>query len=611
MTSGPAAVTFGNPAAVDTTATFSTAGTYILRLTASDSALSAYDELTVTVNPTPPVNQPPTVNAGIDQTVTLPNTAALDGTVTDDGLPGAPAVLTTLWSMTSGPAAVTFGNPAAVDTTATFTIAGTYFLRLTANDGALSAYDELAVTVSSAAEQVTVDVRVATSSDDAEESLTGSVDLASTDLELIYDKNNQVVGIRFPGVAVPQDATIVSSYVQFKVDEKDTVATFLTIQGQAIDNAPTFTASSGNISSRIRTSAAVLWSPPAWNTVGAAGTDQRTPDLSPVIQEIVSRPGWASGNAIVLIVTGSGTRTAESFNGDAPGAPLLHLVYTTGGGGVPVNKPPTVYAGTDETVSLPQTAALAGTVVDDGLPGPPLTLSTLWSMVSGPAAVAFANPAALDTTATFSTAGTYVLRLTANDGALSAYDELTVTVLDAGAQLTVEVRVAISPDDAEESATGSVDLASTDLELVYDKSTQVVGIRFPGINVPKGATIVSSYVQFQVDEKGTAAASLTFRGQAIDNAPTFTTASGNISSRARTTAAVLWTPPAWNTIGAAGADQRTPDLSPVIQEIVNRPGWASGNAMVLIVTGSGTRTAESFNGDTAGAPLLHIVYRMP
>ena len=43
---------------------------------------------------------------------------------------------------------------------------------------------------------------------------------------------------------------------------------------------------------------------------------------------------------------------------------------------------------------------------------------------------------------------------------------------------------------------------------------------------------------------------------------------------------------------------------------MNRPGWASGNALALIVTGSGTgkRTARSFNGNPAGAALLHVEY---
>jgi hypothetical protein len=396
------------------------------------------------------------------------------------------------------------------------------------------------------------------------------------------------------------------------VDERDSVETLLTIQAENVDNAPALTATAWNISSRSRTPAAVLWSPPTWTPVGVAGPDQRTPDLSPIIQEIVNRPGWASGNAIVLIVTGDGTRVAESYNGDAAGAPLLHVVYATGGGGwVPTNQPPTVYTGSDQTIILPQTAALSGTIVDDGLPGPPAALTTLWSMASGPAPVAFDDPAVIDTTATFATAGTYVLRLTADDGELTAYNDLTVTVHAAGDQLTVEVRVSVAQDDAEEDDTGSVDLYSTDLELVYDKSNQVVGIRFPDITVPQGAIIVSSYVQFQTDEVDSGTAALTIQGQAIDDAPTFSSASGNISSRSRTTAAVSWSPPTWSPVGTAGPEQRTPDLSPVIQQIVNRPGWASGNALALIITGTGARVAESFNGDEAGAPLLQIVYRMP
>ncbi len=94
-------------------------------------------------------NQAPSVNAGPAQTITLPNTATLKGTVTDDGLPNPPGVVTTLWSKVSGPGTVTFGNPNAVDTTADFSSAGTYVLRLTATDGALSMSSDLTITVKS------------------------------------------------------------------------------------------------------------------------------------------------------------------------------------------------------------------------------------------------------------------------------------------------------------------------------------------------------------------------------------------------------------------------------------------------------------------------------
>src|SRR5439155_20461276 len=71
-------------------------------------------------------------------------------------------------------------------------------------------------------------------------------------------------------------------------------------------------------------------------------------------------------------------------------------------------------------------ANLSGTVTDDGLPNG--TIQTTWSKFSGPGTVTFSNPSALNATATFSTAGTYVLRLTASDTALSSSADVTITV---------------------------------------------------------------------------------------------------------------------------------------------------------------------------------------
>ena len=179
-----------------------------------------------------------------------------------------------------------------------------------------------------------------------------------------------------------------------------------------------------------------------------------------------------------------------------------------------------------------------------------------------------------------------------------------------GAPTVFEVRVASGNDDAEERVSnGTVNLTSTDLELISDGATaQWVGLRFTNVTVPGGATISSAYVQFQVDETDTGATSLTIQGQAIDDAPTFTNTSNDISSRGRTTASASWTPAAWNTVGEAGPEQRTPDIKSIIQEIVDRPGWTSGSDIVIIFAGSGERTAESYNGSASAAPLLHIEY---
>jgi hypothetical protein len=605
MTSGPATgtVTFGDDSTVDTTATFSVDGDYVLRLTAFDSDLDAFDELTVTVNPQP-ANQAPNVDAGPDQTVTLPSNAVLDGTVTDDGLPSV--TLTITWSQVDGPGTVTFGDASAVDTTASFTTDGTYILRLTADDGQLDSFDELIITVNPEVYQVnTIEIRVNTGNDDAEEGSSGSVSRGSSDLELIRESSNQTVGMRFNGATIPQGANITNAYVQFQADETDSEATSLTIQGQDIGNAPSFSSSSGNISSRARTTASVSWEPVPWTSTGQAGPNQQTPDIASIIQEIVSRSDWFEGNSLVIIITGTGKRVAESYNGSSSGAPLLHVEYTTG----PVaNRAPNVDAGPDQAVTLPNNAILDGTVIDDGLPDSPGVVTTTWSQVNGPGTVTFGDPDVVDTTASFSTDGEYVLRLTAGDGELTASDDLSVTVYPEGTQAnTIEIRIQTGNNDAEERSSGSMYLTSSDLELVYDSGNQKVGMRFNGATIPRGATITNAYIQFQADESHSGATYLTIQGQDIGNAPIFTSSSGNISSRARTTASVSWNPAPWST-GQAGAAQQTPDIASVVQEIVSRTDWFEGNSLVIIITGTGERAAESYNGTSSGAPLLHVEY---
>ncbi len=276
--------------------------------------------------------------------------------------------------------------------------------------------------------QATLDVQVSASNDDAEENVaTDKVKPASSDLEFgDQGGKNQLVGMRFNNLDIPQGATITNAFIQFQVDETHSGAAALMIKGQATDNAPIFARANGNISSRNRTNAVVDWQPASWTTVGEAGSDQQTPNIGSVIQEIVGRPGWSNGNSLAIIITGNGRRVAESFNGDAAGAPVLHVDYKL------INQAPIVDAGSSQTITLPLNEVnLDGTVSDDGLPAPD-ELVTTWSKVSGPGAVIIADANAVDTTASFETEGTYVLRLTADDGDHRVLNEVTVTVNAAG-----------------------------------------------------------------------------------------------------------------------------------------------------------------------------------
>jgi hypothetical protein len=60
-------------------------------------------------------------------------------------------------------------------------------------------------------------------------------------------------------------------------------------------------------------------------------------------------------------------------------------------------------------------------------------------------------------------------------------------------------------------------------------------------------------------------------------------------------------------------EERTPDISSVIQEIVNQNLWAGTIVLMFrdnpAKPSQGTREAESFDGSASEAPLLHISYQ--
>ncbi|MFY9587989.1 MAG: hypothetical protein WAT66_11095, partial [Actinomycetota bacterium] len=141
--SGPGDVVFADSNSAVTSATFSLPGDYLLRLSSSDSELTGNDDVTVHVFPP---NQPPVVNAGPNQAIELPNTVALNGSVTDDGLPPG-STLTIAWSKVSGPGTVIFSNPNEAATNATFSHPGSYLLQLSAGDTQYTTTDSVEIAV--------------------------------------------------------------------------------------------------------------------------------------------------------------------------------------------------------------------------------------------------------------------------------------------------------------------------------------------------------------------------------------------------------------------------------------------------------------------------------
>ena len=218
-----------------------------------------------------------------------------------------------------------------------------------------------------------VERRVAASSDDAEEHVLegGKMEgLGSSDLEMGYESGTslQTVGIRLLDIQIPQGATITSAWVQFDADDIDNdyhvLDVSLIIEGEGSPNPVTFTSNAGDITSRLVTTASVVWDVPQWTVKHGQGPEEQTPDISAVIQEIVDQPDWASGNAIVLLFRdnpdkpSAGTREAESFDGTADAAPLLHIEYTEAAAGTTI----AVEAGGD--IAAANAAAVAGDTID-------------------------------------------------------------------------------------------------------------------------------------------------------------------------------------------------------------------------------------------------------
>ena len=493
------------------------------------------------------------------------------------------------------------------------------------NDGSHSvwakAYDNSGNQTSSSVRNFTVgafsesiNVRIAAGSDDVEEAPDGDVYANSSDLELIYDGyngGNQVVGLRFTNISIPQGATITNAYLQFAADESNSGTTNLTISGHDTGNASAFSSSNRNVSGRSKTSARVTWNPSSWSS-GELGSKQKTPELRTVVQEIVNRSSWTAGNAMAFIIEGSGERTAESYEGSSSKAPLLHVEYSVGNSSN--NQAPTV-ALTAPTnganySSLGSITLRASASDNDG------SVARVEFLVNG-TVVATDNSSPYAYTWNVTSYGTYAIqaRATDNDNASTLSTTRTVTFSPSSNQtFTFEKRVSDGNDDAEEAENGDMYRISSDLELVYDSynnnANQHIGIRFRSVQVPQGAVITKAYIQFTADETHSGTTNLTVYGEDADNTNSYGSSDYNITSRSKTSARVSWSPVAWNSVGQAGSGQRTPELKAVVQEIVNRGGWQSGNAMAFIINGSGKRVAESYNGSSSKAPLLHIEYQM-
>lgn len=161
-------------------------------------------------------------------------------------------------------------------------------------------------------------------------------------------------------------------------------------------------------------------------------------------------------------------------------------------------------------------------------------------------------------------------------------------------------------DDAEEQENGDVNLNSGDLELVQDKNTQLVGLRFNEVFLEQGTEIRSAFIQFVCDEPSSEPTSLIITAQDSGHAERFSSDPHNLSSRPRVDKELEWSPGKWKRNGSATEHERTVDLAPLVQAVVNRKDWKAGNSIAFFISGTGQRTAIAFQGHGESAPQLIV-----
>lgn len=152
------------------------------------------------------------------------------------------------------------------------------------------------------------------------------------------------------------------------------------------------------------------------------------------------------------------------------------------------------------------------------------------------------------------------------------------------------------------------------LEVTYTTNSTTAenrmgALRFQDVGVPQGATITSASISFVPAATSTGAVSYTVKAENTDNAAIFT-AGSNLTARTTTTAVSTWTPSDW-TLSATPEPIVGPDVTNLVQEVVNRTGWCGNNAMAFQLTatsGTANRIAYSFDGGGGLQPVLNVSY---
>ena len=161
-----------------------------------------------------------------------------------------------------------------------------------------------------------------------------------------------------------------------------------------------------------------------------------------------------------------------------------------------------------------------------------------------------------------------------------------------------EERVGANSDNAEDT-TGQWKITYLYNMYISGYASRYTGHRWTTVPIPQGATIDSASVAFYFPSTSYDDPDAYLYMEDADNAVTFAADEGGYANRTKTASPVTCT-----ATGVGDGFETSQDIKSIVQRVVNRGGWASDNALVLLTAphGTGAGTYASINAIMSGTP---------
>jgi hypothetical protein len=357
------------------------------------------------------------------------------------------------------------------------------------------------------------------------------------------DLNIMTTFLRYRNVTIPKGAIIDSAVLHFYAHEDEADLAKVTVFADASDNSPEFIETE-LIADRTWTSTSIPWDITEPWTIWQP---YRSPDLKAIIQDIINRSGWVSGNSLTLFL-----------RGEDQGASLLDNAKDFE---------------SFENIEDPEDGG-------DGLHHPERIPELK-------------------------------IYYTLNQ------EQVTLKVEKTGEEGGVDV----SYDDGEFQNDAIDKFFDDDLDMGWegeDLNVMTTFIRFRNVTIPQGAIIESAILNIYAHEDEADEAKVTIFAEATDNSAAFVETE-LLTDRTWSSTSLAWdiTEP-WT----MWQPYASPDFKNVIQEVIGRSGWASGNALTIFLRGEdqgaslldNARDFESFENiedPEDGGDGLHHPERIP